>query len=92
LLPDGCNIHPVFHVSQLKRHIGPKVIPQADLPLTDADGNIKMSLEKLLDRRMIPRNNAPIVQWLIKWLNLLEMATTWEDMDFMRRVFSDFNP
>jgi hypothetical protein len=92
LLPDDCNIHLVFHVSQLKRHIGPKVIPQADLPLTDADGNIKMSLEKLLDRRMIPRNNAPVVQWLIKWLNLLEMATTWEDMDFMRRVFSDFNP
>jgi hypothetical protein len=61
LLPDSCNIHPVFHVSQLKRHVGPKVIPQADLPLTDADGNIKISLEKLLDKCMIPRNNAPMI-------------------------------
>jgi hypothetical protein len=61
LLPDSCNIHPVFHVSQLTRHVGPKVIPQADLPLTDVDGNIKISLEKLLDKCIIPRNNAPMI-------------------------------
>jgi hypothetical protein len=42
LLPDSCNIHLVFHVSQLKRRVGPKVF-LADLPLTDTDGNIKAS-------------------------------------------------
>jgi hypothetical protein len=92
LLPDNCAIQHVFHISQLKKHIGAKVVPQANLPLTDADGNIKVSLETLLERRLIPRNNELIVQWLIKWINLPKRATTWEDVDFMRKVFPEFNP
>jgi hypothetical protein len=90
LLPDNCAIQHVFHISQLKKHIGAKVVPQANLPLTDADGNIKVSLETLLERRLIPHNNELIVQWLIKWINLPERATTWEDVDFMRKVFPEF--
>jgi hypothetical protein len=65
LLPEDYHIHLVSHISHLKKHIGSKVIPQANLPLTDPDGNIKMFLKKLLERRMIPRNNEPVVQWLI---------------------------
>jgi hypothetical protein len=33
LLPDDCSFHTVFHISQLKKHIGPKVVPQAKLLL-----------------------------------------------------------
>jgi hypothetical protein len=49
LLHEGCSIHPIFHVSQLKLHIGPKDIPQANLPLVDSEGNIKMHPKKLLE-------------------------------------------
>jgi hypothetical protein len=76
LLPKGCAIHPVFHVSQLKKHIGPKVIPQPNLPLTDSDGNIQMHPAEVLQHRLIPRNNEPVVQWLIKWINLPVEAAT----------------
>jgi hypothetical protein len=92
LLPDNCSIHPIFHVSQLKHHIGPKVIPQANLLLTDAEGNIQLYPDKLLNICMIPRNNEPVVQWLIQWVNLPEAAATWEDVDFICKVFLDFNP
>jgi hypothetical protein len=60
LLPEGWSIHPVFHVSQLKKHIGPKVILQANHPLTDAE-DIQMYPEMLLDKCMIPRNNEPVI-------------------------------
>jgi hypothetical protein len=32
----------------MKKHIGPKVIPKANLPLTDAEGNILMYPDKLM--------------------------------------------
>ena len=83
LLPDGCQLHPVFHVSQLKRHVG---------PLVDDQGNIKVAPMEILERRMIPRNNEPVVQWLIQWLNLPPSAATWEDADFIRKVFPKFHP
>lgn len=41
LLLEKTQIHPVFHVSQLKKHVGPQAIPCADLPLVGEDGRIK---------------------------------------------------
>jgi hypothetical protein len=92
LLPEGCAIHPIFHVTQLKKYIGPKVIPQPNLPFVDNEGNTQMHPEKLLETRLIPCNNEPVVQWLIKWINLPEEATTWEDVDFIMKAFLDFIP
>ena len=82
----------MFHVSQLKKHIGPSVVPSLELPLIDDKGNIKVTPIALLERRMIPCNNEPIVQWKIQWSNLLETKATWEDADFIRKVFPTFHP
>lgn len=92
LLSDGCQLHSVFHVSQLKKHLGPKAIPTPDLPLIDDKGNIKVAPTAVLQRRMIPRNNEPVVQWLIHWSNLPESEATWEDASFIRKVFPSFHP
>jgi hypothetical protein len=87
MLPEGYSIHHVFHVSQIKKHIGPKVIPQANFPLTDSEGNIMVYHEKLLNRRMIPRNNESVIQWMIQWVNLPPTTTTWEDSISWGRSF-----
>jgi len=92
LLTEGCLLHPVFHVSQLKKHIGPHAIPTKHLPLIDDNGNIKVAPVSILERRLIPRNNEPVVQWLIQWSNLSSTQATWEDADFIRKVFPSFHP
>ncbi|WVZ84586.1 hypothetical protein U9M48_031609 [Paspalum notatum var. saurae] len=92
LFPEGCSLHDVFHVSQLKRHIGCKVIPSKELPLVDPKGTVKVAPEEILEHRLFPRNNEPVVQWLIKWINLPIEAATWEDAQFIQKVFPSFYP
>ncbi|CAO2140972.1 unnamed protein product [Urochloa humidicola] len=92
LLPSSAAIHPVFHVSQLKKHIGSTVVPNPNLPLVDATGKIKTAPLHILERRLIPRNNAPVVQWLIHWENLTPAEATWEDASFIRKTFPAFHP
>ena len=96
LLPDRVKIHPMFHVSQLKKHLGPTAVPSAHLPLINPDGTILLAPEKLLDRKLIPRVqgdiSVPVMQWLIKWVNLPAESATWEDSAFIQQAFPDFQP
>ena len=74
LLPEGCQLHPTFHVSQLKKHLGTEAIPNPKPPLLDDQGNILIQPEAILEWKLIPRVQGDIsivvVQWRIKWLNL----------------------
>ena len=90
MLPEGVKIHPVFHVSQLKKHVGPTVVPSTDLPLITDDGKIKAEPEVVLQTRQIPRNNLPVVQWLIQWTGLSPAEATWDDANFIKKVFPSF--
>jgi hypothetical protein len=90
LLPDGVNIHPVFHVSQLKKHLGSRAVPQADLPLVDDDGRIKTEPLQVLQTISLPRNNVLVTQWLIEWENLAPADASWEDANFIKKVFPLF--
>lgn len=92
LLPESSLLHNVFHVSQLKKHLGPRAVPCPGLPLIDAQGVMKVAPVAILQRRVIPRNNEPVVQWLIHWENMLETEATWEDAAFIRKIFPTFHP
>jgi hypothetical protein len=96
LLPEGCKLHHTFHVSQLKKYVGPVAVPTPSLPLIDDQGKIQTGPEAVLDRKLIPRTkgdiSVPVVQWLIKWINLPPESATWEDSTFIQRVFPNFHP
>lgn len=64
-LPEGVAIHPVFYVSQLKKHLGPKAVPLPDLPLVGPDGKVKTKPLKILERRIVQRRGDIVAQWLI---------------------------
>ena len=50
-LPLSAKIHLLFHVSQLKQHIG-NAPAQSQLPLLDVDGVLAKEPVVILDRRM----------------------------------------
>jgi hypothetical protein len=96
LLPEGCKLHPTFHVSHLKKHLGAKAIPTPHLPLLNPDGTILIAPEAILQRKLIPRVQGsisiPVAQWLIKWQNLPVEQATWEDASFIQKIFPAFQP
>jgi hypothetical protein len=95
-LPEGTMLHDVFHVSHLKKHIGPKAIPSANLPLVTPSGMIKFAPVSILQRRQVPRRegdyDVAVPQWLIKWEGMTEDDATWEDADFITKTFPAFKP
>ena len=42
-LPPEAQLHDVFHVNQLKKHLGRNAIPNPKLPLVTADGKVKIA-------------------------------------------------
>jgi hypothetical protein len=69
-LPESADIHPIFHVSRLKKYLGAKAVPQSNLPQVTKDGYNKTELAEVLDTRALPRRDEVITQWKIKWQNL----------------------
>jgi hypothetical protein len=91
-LPETATIHPVFHVSQLKGHLGKNAIPHPHVPLVTGDGKIKTTPFAKLDERLIKRQRTPVPQWLIHWESLGPEDATWEDRCFIEMTFPSFQP
>ncbi|KAJ4754640.1 polyprotein [Rhynchospora pubera] len=90
-LPAGSTVHPVFHVSQLKAHIRRDQEIHSTLPVVSPEGNLHITPEYILIRRMVKRNNAAVPQLLIKWSNLPEEEATWEDYEQIRKRYPEFS-
>jgi hypothetical protein len=90
LIPAGTQIHNVFHISQLKKHIGPQAIPTPHLPLISSAGKILVAPVMVLETRAVPRHPNLVTQWLVQWLNLSLEEATWEDADFIKSTFFEY--
>jgi hypothetical protein len=95
-LPEGTLLHDVFHVNQLKRHIGERAVPNPLLPLVTPSGKLKTMPVAILQRRQVPRSvgdyDVAEPQWLIHWEHMTPDEATWEDAVFIQRTFPEFNP
>jgi hypothetical protein len=84
-LPASSRLHPVFHVSCLKKVIGNKIPVQTIFPELDEEGKIILELEVVTETRIRQLRNQSISEYLIKWKNLPAEDSTWEDENFIQK-------
>jgi hypothetical protein len=87
-LPVGTDIHPVLHVSQLNRHLSRDQVISPYLSITSPEGQLHIYPHKILDRRVVKRNNIAVPQILLSWTNLPPEDAFWEDYDAIASQFS----
>jgi hypothetical protein len=84
-LPASSRVHPVFHVSCLKKVIGDKIPVQTILPELDDEGKMILEPEAITDTRIRQLRNRSISEYLIKWRKLPAKDSTWEDESFIQK-------
>ena len=90
-LPSSSSVHPVFHVSQLKKLVGDHHQVTSDLP----DHLFQWSVpEAILQRRSVMHGVRSVmhgvrsvVQLLIKWSHVPASLATWEDALTLQQQF-----
>lgn len=91
LLPDSTKIHPVFHISLLKKFLGDSKQQYFPLPLTTTEFGPILLPYKVLDSRVIHRNDKEISQVQVQWNSFIQEDNSWEDVDEMQKSYPEFN-
>lgn len=78
-LPVDCQIHPVFHVPQLKDYSSDHTPVFQHLPTPPTLDIDQLEPELILDRRLTKKGNSAITQVPVKWTSLPKDSATWED-------------
>ncbi|PRQ56667.1 putative nucleotidyltransferase, Ribonuclease H [Rosa chinensis] len=89
-LPPSSKIHPVFHVSLLKKRVGDSAPLSQTLPQFDEKGMINWLPERVLDMSVVHKKKKAITQWLIQWSGLPKEDATWEEAHSIMARFPDF--
>jgi hypothetical protein len=83
-LPASSSIHPVFHVSQLKKSVGAHQSVSDSLPPSTIRWSIPV---KILQHRTVLKGSDQVRQGLVQWSNLPPSLSTWEDLEFLHQQF-----
>ena len=90
-LPAQAKIHPVFHISLLKKYIGDCSTLLGPVPEVDELGLLAAEPVAILGRRLGKKGNKAVVYLLIQWSNRPKEETTWELYSDIEAKFPDFN-
>lgn len=90
-LPEGSRVHPVFHVSLLKKAVG-NYSEDATLPdQLEGEGPEMVQPETILAARVVKLHDDSVQQLLIKWQGKSAEDATWEDAITIQSQFPHFN-
>jgi transposase InsO family protein len=85
-LPDKSKLHPVFHVSLLRKGIPPEEVHE-ELPVIDDEHPPRHVPEQVLQRRQVQRRHKTKDQVLIQWSGLPASLATWENLAELKARF-----
>lgn len=74
-LSEETRIHPVFHVSLLKKSVGEQQVA-SNLPQLSREVDVTAKPSLILDKRVLYKHGAPIIQVLVKWSDLPHVVIT----------------
>ena len=90
-LPDTARIHPVFHVSLLKKKIGDTSRINPDLPPFSEDNTPVLQPLFIRDYRWIKQGGKYVMEALVQWASLPIEDATWEAVDHLRLQFPNID-
>lgn len=76
LRPAIAKIHPMFHVSVLKKKVGHVTAVAATLPEFDGEGKVILKPLMILARRLVKKGDSPATQFLVQWAHIPEAKAT----------------
>ena len=88
-LPPESKIHPVFHVSQLKKKLGRAEQVQHQEPTTSVEQILEP--EVIFERRMVNKNGKAVTEVLVKWKQLPHEEASWEEYWVIAKRFPNFD-
>ena len=89
--PPGSQIHDVFHVSLLRKHLGPISPTSTQLPPVSDTSTILPQPKVVLDRRVICKGNyRSNSEILVKWVRVPAEDTIWENQWRFTKSYYDF--
>ncbi|XP_050378359.1 uncharacterized protein LOC126795591 [Argentina anserina] len=90
-LPSCSKIHPVFHVSLLKKRLGDDTSASPTLPPFHDNGELLWTPKKVLDMAVQRKKKRFVTIWLIKWTGLPEEDASWEIAHSILAKFPTFS-
>jgi hypothetical protein len=84
-LPSQSKLHPVFHVSCLKKVIGTRCQLQTNLPELAEEGSIWLQPEAVLDQRERRLRQRTIKEVLVQWKDMTPADATWEPATILQQ-------
>lgn len=86
-LPSDARIHPVLHVSQLKKYVPPSAVVESDISILSSEDDHQPV--RILESRLISRGSKTIQQLKVRWSNFPDHYSTWEEAFSLRRRYPD---
>jgi hypothetical protein len=83
---DAC-IHPVFHVSCLKKKLGHDIFPLPNLPPVGSLGEIRPEPDFIVDRRLVKRRGRATTEVLVRWKGASSADDSWELLWTLQRQY-----